>query len=85
MEKIVNDENMDIDDIGENCDENISRFNLDNLLNIDFNNKNLNKNEYLESNIDNCDIGFNTKIHNFYKNGGLMLKKSYSFKLDYEN
>jgi len=84
-ERKENDENMDIDDIGENCDENISRFNLDNLLNIDFNNKNLNKNEYLESNIDNCDIGFNTKIHNFYKNGGLMLKKSYSFKLDYEN
>lgn len=84
-ERKENDENMDIDDIGENCDENISRFNLDNLLNIDFNNKNLNKNEYLESNIDNCDIGFNTKIHNFYKNGGLMLKKSYSFKLDFEN
>ena len=84
-ERKENDENMDIDDIGENCDENISRFNLDNLLNIDFNNKNLNKNEYLESNIGNCDIGFNTKIHNFYKNGGLMLKKSYSFKLDYEN
>ena len=69
---------MEIDNFGENSDINIIKFNFDNLLNFDINRNNSNKNEYLESN-NNCEIGFNTKIHDFYKKGELILKKSGSF------
>ena len=84
-ERKENDEMMEIDNFGENSDINIIKFNFDNLLNFDININNSNKNEHLKSNYNNCEIGFNTKIHDFYKKGELILKKSGSFNFVNDN
>ena len=79
-ERKENYENMEIDDYYENSKPSFIDMNSDNLLNFDINDKNYNKFKKLESKNDNCDIGFNTKIHYFIKTRGLILKRDKSFE-----
>ena len=70
---------MSIDENEENINSDIFNSNLDN---IEINNSDFNKNKYFETKNINCEMCFDTKFHHFYKNGGLIFKKSSSFCYD---
>jgi len=70
---------MSIDENEENINSDIFNPNLDN---IEINYSDFNKNKYFETKNINCEMCFDTKFHHFYKNGGLIFKKSSSFCYD---